>query len=88
MGDAEKNGSFGFRQALNIWPSVPNTGKGLLKGYIYESYDIEIIEMEIPGNHIHLTVSFPPLQSIGEEVRSFVTNSSAGSWRSFKGNHA
>ncbi len=36
---------------------------------ICEAYDIEILEMEIMEEHIHLLVSFPPTRSIGEVMR-------------------
>lgn len=36
-----------------------------------EEFDIEIVEMEISPEHIHLMVSFPPKRGIGEVVRIF-----------------
>ncbi|MEW6118087.1 MAG: IS200/IS605 family transposase [Nitrospirota bacterium] len=36
---------------------------------ICEEYEIEIQEMEVAVDHVHLLVSFPPKRSIGEVVR-------------------
>ena len=36
-----------------------------------EEFDMEIMEMEISPDHIHLMVSFPPKRGIGEVVRIF-----------------
>jgi len=54
-------------------------------GEICESYDIEIIEMEITEDHIHLLVSFPPSRSIGEVVRIIKSLSGRGLFREFPG---
>jgi putative transposase len=50
---------------------------------ICEAYDIEILEMEIMEEHIHLLVSFPPSRSIGEVVRIIKSNSGRGMFREF-----
>ena len=52
---------------------------------ICEAYDIEILEMEIMKEHIHLLVSFPPSRSIGEVVRIIKSNSGRGLFREFPG---
>ena len=52
---------------------------------ICEAYDIEILEMEIMTEHIHLLVSFPPSRSIGEVVRIIKSNSGRGLFREFPG---
>ena len=52
---------------------------------ISEAYGIEILEMEIEEEHIHLLVSFPPKRSIGEVVRILKSNSGRGLFREFKG---
>jgi len=52
---------------------------------ICEAYDIEILEMEIMEDHIHLLVSFPPSRSIGEVVRIIKCNSGRGMFREFPG---
>ena len=52
---------------------------------ICEAYDIEILEMEIMEDHIHLLVSFPPSRSIGEVVRIIKSNSGRGLFREFPG---
>ena len=38
---------------------------------VAEEFEIEIIEMEVSPEHIHLMVSFPPKRGIGEVVRIF-----------------
>jgi putative transposase len=50
---------------------------------ICDAYDIEILEMEIMEEHIHLLVSFPPSRSIGEVVRIIKSNSGRGMFREF-----
>ncbi|MGA2363575.1 MAG: IS200/IS605 family transposase [Candidatus Aminicenantales bacterium] len=52
---------------------------------ICEAYDIEILEMELLEEHIHLLVSFPPSRSIGEVVRIVKSNSGRGLFREFPG---
>ena len=52
---------------------------------ICEAYGIEILEMEIEEEHIHLLVSFPPSRSIGEVVRIIKSNSGRGLFREFPG---
>jgi putative transposase len=50
---------------------------------ICDVYDIEIMEMEIMEEHIHLLVSFSPTRSIGEVVRIIKSNSGRGMFREF-----
>ena len=52
---------------------------------ICEVYDIEILEMELMVDHIHLLVSFPPSRSIGEVVRIIKSQSGRGLFREFPG---
>jgi len=52
---------------------------------ICEAYGIEILEMEIEEEHIHLLVSFAPSRSIGEVVRIIKSNSGRGLFREFPG---
>ena len=52
---------------------------------ICEAYDIEIMEMEVTEEHLHLLVSFPPSRSIGEVVRIIKSNSGRGLFREFPG---
>jgi putative transposase len=52
---------------------------------ICEAYDIEVLEMEVMEEHIHLQVSFPPSRSIGEVVRIIKSNSGRGLFREFPG---
>ena len=50
---------------------------------IGEAYDIEVLEMELREEHIHLLVSFPPSRSIGEVVRIIKSLSGRGLFREF-----
>ena len=54
-------------------------------GEICEGYGIEILEMEITEEHIHLLVSFPPTRSVGEVVRIIKSQSGRGLFREFPG---
>jgi len=54
-------------------------------GEICEAYDIEIEEMELMEDHIHLLVSIPPSRSIGEAVRIIKSLSGRGLFREFPG---
>jgi putative transposase len=50
---------------------------------ICEAYDIDVLEMELREEHIHLLVSFPPSRSIGEVVRIIKSLSGRGLFREF-----
>ena len=50
-------------------------------GEICEAYDIQVEEMEMMEDHIHLLVSFPPSRSIGEVVRIIKSQSGRGLFR-------
>lgn len=52
---------------------------------ICEAYEIEIAEMELMEDHIHLLVSFAPSKSIGEVVRMIKSLSGRGLFREFPG---
>jgi putative transposase len=54
-------------------------------GEICEAYDIEIQEMELMEDHLHLLVSFSPSRSIGEAVRIIKSLSGRGLFREFPG---
>jgi len=54
-------------------------------GEICEAYEIEIVEMELMKDHIHLLVSFAPSKSIGEVVRIIKSMSGRGLFREFPG---
>jgi putative transposase len=54
-------------------------------GEICEAYDIEVPEMEILEEHIHLLVSLPPARSIGEVVRIIKSHNGRGLFREFPG---
>ena len=50
---------------------------------ICEGYEIEIEEMEVAIDHVHLLVSFPPKRSIGEVVRIIKSISARELFREF-----
>ncbi|MEJ2009396.1 MAG: IS200/IS605 family transposase [Acidobacteriota bacterium] len=50
---------------------------------ISEEYGIEIEEMEVAIDHVHLLVSFPPKLSIGEVVRTIKNISARELFRKF-----
>jgi putative transposase len=50
---------------------------------ICEEYGIEIEEMEVGADHIHILASFPPRYSIGEVIRIIKSNSARGLFREF-----
>ena len=52
---------------------------------ICEEYKIEVIELEIVEDHIHVMVSFAPSRSIGEVVRIIKSNSARILFREFPG---
>ena len=52
---------------------------------ICEEYKIEVIELEIVEDHVHVMVSFPPSLSIGEVVRIIKSNSARILFREFPG---
>jgi len=52
---------------------------------ICEAYGIEIEEMELLEDHIHLLLSFAPSRSIGEVVRIIKSQSGRGLFREFPG---
>jgi putative transposase len=56
-----------------------------LIGEICEEYKIEVIELEIVEDHVHVMVSFPPSLSIGEVVRIIKSNSARILFREFPG---
>ena len=50
---------------------------------ISEDYGLDVIEMEISIEHVHLLLSFPPSRSIGEVVRIIKSKSARGLFREF-----
>ena len=50
---------------------------------ISEEYEIEIQEMEVAIDHVHMLVSFPPKLSIGEVVRTIKSISARELFREF-----
>lgn len=52
---------------------------------ICEAYDVEILEMELMKDHIHLLASFPPSRSIGVVVRIIKSLIGRGLFRDFPG---
>ena len=58
---------------------------GQLLKEIAEAYDVEIEEMEVAEDHVHLMVSFPPKWGIGQVVRILKSVSSRELFREFPG---
>ena len=56
---------------------------GQLISEISEEYGIEIIEMEVAVDHVHLLVSFPPKLSIGDVIRIIKSISARELFREF-----
>ncbi len=52
---------------------------------ISEEYGIEIQEMEVAIDHVHMLVSFPPRLSIGEVVRTIKSISARELFHEFPG---
>ena len=50
---------------------------------IAEEYGLEIIEMELAAEHIHILPSFPPKWSIGQVVRIIKSDSAGELLREF-----
>jgi putative transposase len=73
-----------YRKKLFEREEVRERAKQMV-GEICEAYDVEILEMELMEEHIHLLVSFPPSRSIGEVVRILKSQSGRGLFREFPG---
>ena len=56
---------------------------GEVIGEICEEYGFEIEEMEVAVDHVHMLISFPPKQSIGEVVRIIKSISARALFREF-----
>lgn len=56
---------------------------GQLIREICEEYVIEVKEMEVAADHVHILVSFPPRRSIGEVVRIIKSISARELFREF-----
>jgi len=56
----------------------------LLRG-IAEAYEIEMLELEVVPDHVHVMVSFPPKRSLGEVVRILKSLSGRALFREFPG---
>ena len=52
---------------------------------IAEEYGVEILEMEVAEDHVHMMVSFPPRLSIGAVVRIMKSISARELFRTFPG---
>ena len=52
---------------------------------IAENYGVDVREMEVAKDHVHLMVSFPPRRSIGEVVRILKSISARELFRTFPG---
>ena len=56
---------------------------GQLLREIAEEYGMEIYEMEVAEDHVHIMLSFPPRQSMSEVVRVLKSNSGRELFREF-----
>lgn len=50
---------------------------------ICEDYDLDLIELEVAADHVHVMLSFPPRLSIGEVVRILKSISARELFREF-----
>ena len=73
-----------YRKKIFQREEVRERAKQLIEE-ICEEYKIEVIELEIVEDHIHVMVSFPPSRSIGEVVRIIKSNSARILFREFSG---
>ena len=73
-----------YRKDIFKRQEVRERAKQLI-GEICEEYRIEVIELEIVEDHIHVMASFPPSRSIGEVVRIIKSNSARILFREFPG---
>ena len=73
-----------YRKKLFQREEVRERAEQLLRE-IAETYGVEIREMQVAENHVHLMVSFPPRRSIGEVVRILKSISARELFRTFPG---
>ena len=73
-----------YRKNIFEREEVRERAKQMIKE-ICEEYGIEIEEMEVEPEHVHMLVSFPPSRSIGEVVRIIKSLSGRGLFREFPG---
>jgi putative transposase len=73
-----------YRKKIFEDETIRKRAEQLVKG-ICDEYGIEIEEMEVAIDHVHLLVSFPPKRSIGEVVRIIKSISARALFREFPG---
>ena len=73
-----------YRKDLFKREEVRERAEQLLRE-IAENYGVDIREMEVAKDHVHLMVSFPPRRSIGEVVRILKSISARELFRTFPG---
>ena len=71
-----------YRKKIFTEEEIRERAEQLIKE-ISEEYGIEIEEMEVAIDHVHLLVSFPPRLSIGEVVRIIKSISARELFRAF-----
>lgn len=54
-----------------------------LFGEICEEYELDLLELEVAPDHVHVMLSFPPKRSIGEVVRVLKSRSARELFREF-----
>jgi putative transposase len=71
-----------YRKKIFIDKDIRERAEQLIRE-ICEEYGIEIEEMEVAIDHVHLLVSFPPKLSIGDVVRIIKSISARELFRAF-----
>ncbi|HXX54178.1 MAG TPA: IS200/IS605 family transposase [Thermodesulfovibrionales bacterium] len=71
-----------YRKKIFEQDEIRERAKQLIKE-ICEEYGIEVNEMEVARDHVHMLVSFPPKLSIGEVIRIIQSISARALFREF-----
>jgi len=71
-----------YRKKIFEQDEIRERAKQLIKE-ICEEYGIEVNEMEVARDHVHMLVSFPPKLSIGEVIRIIKSISARALFREF-----
>ena len=71
-----------YRKKIFADKEIRERAKQLIEE-ISSEYGMEIQEMEVAGDHVHMLISFPPKYSIGQVVRMIKSISARELFRSF-----
>jgi len=71
-----------YRKKIFEDKEIQERGKQLIQD-ISEDYGMEIEEMEVASDHVHILISFPPKYSIGQVVRIIKSISARELFREF-----